>query len=195
METRLQALVMAIDKLDRENREPRVQSRNPAVLKLAEDSGRFVFELRQVSRSILGPRGVAPYDPTNYFHALLFYYLKALSRPMVQNDPLRLRVVLVAASLAEQTLRDVKAGHYGKKKGKLFFARTWPAGLFHATRPLDIAVRGRARHVSASPRQPVAADLYVHPSGRFQRDGDLWKEYEKDVLKYVFKAGITVPTR
>ena len=117
-----EAFVLALDALD--GRSPRVRPSEPEVSALAHAAGRWVFELRQRSWRIILPKGEASHWPRDWFHGLLFYDLKALLRPLVNQDPLRLRIVLLGAALAEETLRDMDAGRYDG--GGLQFPDQWP---------------------------------------------------------------------
>jgi hypothetical protein len=125
------AFVLAVDRLD--GRPLRAPITDPEVERLAGTAGRFIFEARRRIWGLLS-EGPEPYWPISYFRALRFYYLKALLRPLVTGIPLRLRIVLVAAALAEETIREMEGGMY---PGGRNFPGEWPESAIQAFRRAD----------------------------------------------------------
>ncbi len=127
----LQALVCALDMLDgRPQRWPTV---HPAVATLAAAVGQCVYDLRTRAWGILHYSTATTWYPKPYFHALLFYYAKAVLRPLVYKHPIRLQTVVLAAALTEETLRDMDAGRYSKE---LSFPNSWPS--LNAFKPVPL---------------------------------------------------------
>jgi hypothetical protein len=117
----LQAFVCALDLLD--GRPQRWPSVHADVEKLAVAVGRCVYDLRCRAWGILHVGANKNWYPKPYFHALLFYYAKAVLRPLVYKHPIRLQAVVLAAALAEETLSDMDAGRYAFE---LAFPACWP---------------------------------------------------------------------
>lgn len=106
----MEAMILALDTLD--GRKPRVQKQSQAVLELCNAAGRFVFAIRTMTWQLLRTPGENDYYPISYMVALRFYYLKSILRPLVHEDALRARIVLLGAALATETWSDMIAGRY-----------------------------------------------------------------------------------
>ena len=125
------AFVLAADRLD--GRPLRKPITDPEVTRLAGTAGRFIFEARKRIWGLLG-EGSGPYWPLAYYRALRYYYLKSMLRAMVTTNPLRLRVILVGAALAEETIREMEGGMY---PGGRNFPAEWPESAIQAFQPAD----------------------------------------------------------
>jgi HEAT repeat protein len=120
----LQALIGAQDRLA--GRPDRIG--DVGTTELVDSVTHFIFESRRHSQTFLRYAGEHNYDPTEYFHFLLFHYLLALSRSEVHIDPLKKQLVLIAASLAEETLRDLAKGFYASE-GRYTFPDKWKSSF------------------------------------------------------------------
>jgi hypothetical protein len=161
-----EAMVLALDRLECRTR--RIEAKDARVVELADAAGSFVFDLRRRAWSLL--RGnQARYWPRDYFGALRFYYLKAMLRPLVNKNRLRLRVALVGASMAEETVRAMEQGRI---TGEHDFPGAWEdygAAAGGRSRAAEAAGGGGAE---ASPRG-VAGGTAGAVEGRQAKDGAL----------------------
>jgi hypothetical protein len=105
----MEAFVIATTSLD--GLHPRIKAADPEVLRLAKAARDYVFELRKRLWGLLGT-DQRPYWPFAYFLALKFYFLRSLLRALVQQDKLRLRIVILASSMIEETLRGLNSFSY-----------------------------------------------------------------------------------
>jgi HEAT repeat protein len=83
-----------------------------------------IFRFRELARPFLKRYGFEEYDPTHYFHALLFHHLKALAWRDTQNHALRKQIVLIAAALAEKTIQASASGR-DASNDSIHLPRAW----------------------------------------------------------------------